>query len=306
VSVVHLSGRWLVLASALLLSASPAAARTAKLGVGLFAPELGLTPYEQFDEIDRLARHLATALGTPVVGRSYKVPRDLGADLRANRVQLALIGGFHLSSMSGVVKLLAVAAGGGAEGKRWSLMAAQQTNLRAVRGQVLQLPNVSPAVADFVEHGLLESNISLLKLFKVASSPGLFSAVEAVRIGAAVAVLAPVDTKGLVPLLPRTLRVPPPGVVLLSSDLAPELVEPLTRALLSYRGGKSLASGFVTGELRTYQGFAAARRRQRLALVPVAPEALPLRQGQWLAPQTVALELPELTVADLFATVRPP
>ncbi|MBK8481219.1 MAG: hypothetical protein IPL40_08590 [Proteobacteria bacterium] len=304
-SVVHALGRWLVFA-AVVSSALPAEGRAIKLGIGLFAPELGLTPYEQFDEVDRLARHLATALGQPVVGRSYKVPRDLAADLRANRVQLALIGGFHLSSMSGVVKLLAVADSGPAESSRWSLMAAKETSLRAVSGQVLQLPNVSPAVADFVEFGLLEGNANPRKLFKVVSSPGLFSAVEAVRVGAAVAVLAPVDTKGLVPLLPKTLRVPPAGVVLLSSDLAPELVASLTQAVLSFKGGKRLAAGFVTGDLRTYQGFAANRRRQRLPLLPMVPETVPLRQAQWLAPHTVDFELPEFALSDLFVAVRPP
>ena len=290
----------------LLLGPLPAAGRTTKLGIGLFAPELGLTPYEQFDEVDRLARHLAAQLDLPVVGRSYKVPRDLSADLRANRVQLALIGGFHLASMSGVIKLLAVAGGSSAEGKRWSLMAAQKTTLRAVSGQVLQLPNVSPAVADFVEHGLLGSNASPGALFKVTTSPGLFSAIEAVRVGAAVAVLAPLDTKGLVPLLPTALRVPPPGVVLLASDLPAELIEPLTRALLSYQGGKSLASGFVPGDLRSYQSFAANRRRQRLALLPLAPEPVPLRRSEWLAPHSVALELPALPIGELFVAVRPP
>jgi hypothetical protein len=81
-------------------------------------------------------------------------------------------------------------------------------------GELVDQENAKVSVFD---HGLLYGNLATRKHFKVSKSPGLFSAVEAVRVKAAAAVLAPVSTKGLAQLLPTTLRVPPPAMVLLSN-----------------------------------------------------------------------------------------
>lgn len=284
--------------------AVPAGAEPQTLGVGLFTPELGYTPYELFDEVDRIARHLSADIGTPVAGHSYKVRRDLVADIRARKIQFAIIGGFSLGSTSGIVRVLAVGGSASANGHKWTLMAKRTTPIPGIKGQTLQLPSVSPNVVDYVEHGLMGSNISLHKFFKIAKSPGLFSAVEAVRVGAAAVVLAPINTKGLMPLLSKPLVVPPPGLVLVTQSLPESVVQAVKRAMLSYQGKGNLLPRFVPGDRSAYRRFSAKRKRHRLAMMPTPPDALKLDSKALLVQRDIDLELPSLEINGLFQTPR--
>lgn len=270
-----------------------------KLGLALFCPDVAVTPYQLFDEVDRIAQHLSKQIGRTVEGRGYKTRRDLGADIRSAKMHFGIIGGFHLASLKQVRKLLAV---GSTPGGAWTLMAPGDKSPSDLKGKTLQLPDVSPAVIGFLEHGLLDANLRPKKHFKIVKSPDLFSAIEAVRIGRAAAVLAPDNIKGLSPVLPSRLQVPPPALVLLSSRVEESTVKQIRRAVLAYRGKTRWLPGFEEGQLKRYLAFATKGSRQKLPMLVLPPEALKIDPDLLVTDYQAALEPSDLNIKENFLT----
>lgn len=291
---------WLMtlVAAGLISSGSTVLAQTS-LGVGTYAPELPLNPYEWFSYAQALAKHLSTALGVPVQGFAYKSAGDFQRDLKARRIQFAVLGGFNMAS-GHTGRVLASAKLASRRTRQWSLLCKRRTYLAALRGKVLQLPSLGPLVNGLVQNGLLGGNINITRHFKIARSPSLTSAAEAVRLGQADAVFGPVDTKGLVAILRRSITVPPPAFVLVDPGMSAEQAKKATAAILSF-GGKAgeAVVGWGGGNAAQYGKLAALSKRRPLRMVMTPTAALRLKHGDIIDARVVKLELPDLD--PLFA-----
>ena len=148
-----------------------------------------------------------------------------------------------------------------------------------------------------VQHGLLDGNLKITSFFKVARSPDLTSAVTAVRLGQAQAVLAPVNTPGLVPVV-GTLNIPPPAFVVVS-PLKADVVARARQGILSFTVGGADLQGWAAGGARAYGALAARSRRRmrKMALHPTAPARIHI--GELVDTRALQGELPPLE-DDLF------
>lgn len=135
------------------------------MGIGLYSPDLGLSPYDLFDQIDRLARYLSTQLQLPVTALAYKRSRDLARDMRNGKLQFAVISALQFVSSSPeksspeTTRILASTHCGGASSSSWGLMAKKKASLSELRQTVLQVPEIADKVEAFIDHGLLATNI---------------------------------------------------------------------------------------------------------------------------------------------------
>jgi hypothetical protein len=284
----------LALGLALALHGLPAGAQQS-LAVGLYAPEVPIDPYQRFAYAQALARHLGKALGVPVSAHAYKSAADLRRDVQRKKIGFAVLGGFFLASYRvPASRLLGFGTMSSPRQLVWSLCAKAVAPLGSLRGRTLQLPSLGPAVHGLVEHGLLGGNLELKKHFRIVESPDLTSALEAVRLDQAGLVFAPLDSKGLRPLLPASLQVPPPAFVQLDPGLPPEQVRRAAQALLGFKGVAGSLAGWSSVSPLDYTRFAslARKRTPRMELVDLPHERLQVTD--LVAPGALGHELPGL------------
>ena len=274
----------------LLLQSSPGHAQA--VGVGVYAPEIPLNPYQWFSYAQSLAQHMTKVMGTQVQGFAYKSSADFNRDLKANRIQFAVLGGFHQAA-GRAGRVLSSAKLASTRHTLWSLMCKRRTYLAALRGKVLQLPNLGGLINGLVQNGLLGGNINIKKHFRIVRSPSLTSAAEAVRLGQAQAVFAPINTKGLVPMLRRTITVPPPAFVLLDVNMPEDRIKKATGAILSFRGKADILVGWGGANAKQYGRFAGLAKRKPLRMVMTPTAALRLRHGDIIDAKALSLELPD-------------
>jgi hypothetical protein len=271
-----------------------ARAQPRQLGVGFYVPETRVDPYRRFAFISGVARHLSKSLGVPVVGYAYKRAADLKRELKARprRLHFALLGGFFLAgNPSGQV--IAAAELGPDRVSAWCLMARRKQDLMALRATTLQLPDLGGPVTELVQAGLLRGNIVVKKHFQIFRSPDLLSAVEALRLKQARIVFAPVDTKGLVPLLTRHLSAPLPGFVVLDRTIPAARVRKAAEAIRSLSVSAGVRVGWRAADRGPYRRFRALARRQRLRMVMLPPAVTRLK-SQLFERHVVRYEIPAL------------
>lgn len=288
---------WMSVLVASLFVPAAGSAQT-RLGVGYYAPEVSLYPYQQFGFVQGLARHLSQALGLKVTGYAYKKGSDLRQDHKNKKIQFAVLGGFYLAARP-QGRILATSKLAKKLSARWSLMGRRQASLASLRGKVLQVPRLGKMVFGLVENGLLGGNLAIRKHFKVAPSPGLISAQEAARLGKAHAVFAPVTSKGLVPLISSSLSVPPPAFVLLDPAMPAQQVKKVTRAVLSHKDRSGVTLGWHSASPLIYKRFA-ARARKRPIRMMMAPSRISSRPKTSELVNSDAVKLKPPPLDELF------
>jgi hypothetical protein len=280
----------IALAATLLLAAGAAHAQQ-QLGVGFYTPELPIDPYQRFGYAQGLAQHLSKALGVPVSGFAYKTAGDLRRDLAAKKIQLAVLGGFYLASHP-QAKHLASSVLSTRRQLSWTLMAKRVAPLLSLKGRTLQLPSLGPLVHGLVQNGLLGGNLEIRTHFRIVESPDLTSAVEAVRLDQAQAVFAPVDAKGLRPLIPPTVQVAAPAFVQLDANLDAALVKKAAAAVLGFKAAAGALAGWSAAGAGDYGRFAALARRKLPRMEMVAMPGDRLQHGDIVDARVVRYELP--------------
>lgn len=259
---------------AVCLWTGPALAQ-AQLGVGLYTPEVPFTgPAQRYEAVRALAKHLSAVTGRPVEGKAFKSAADLRREIKARRIHFAVLGAVYVASRRGG-RVLATARYRSAASGRWSIMSKGKKPVTALRGKVLQVPTMGPLALGLVQYGLLDGNVDVRRYFKVARSPDLTSAVAAVRLGQAHAVVAPVDTSGLVPTV-RARALPAPAFVVVAPRLPQDLVTAARKGILTYSRPMATLQGWRASGGKEYTALAgAARRRPRkMALLPTTPARL--------------------------------
>lgn len=277
-------------ALALLLTSTLAGAQPKKLGVGLYVPEIPFSnPAQRFSLVRGIAQHLSSALGVPVEGRAYKSSGDFERDLRTKKIQFAVVGAFYAATRR--VRVVAKAQLKG--GATWSVMAKSKVPISALKGKVLQVPSMGPITLRFVENGLLDGVVKLKSHFKIGRAPDVNSAIAAVRFGRAQAVVAPTDTKGLVPLV-GGIRVPPPAFAIVDKKLDKKLAAKATGAILRY--GASIASfqGWRGAGAGIYGAISGAAAKKVKRMILSAARVVRLRDRDIIEVKRLQSELPRL------------
>jgi hypothetical protein len=259
---------------ALVLALGQASAQP-KLGIGLYVPDLPFSsPAQRYTFAQGLAQHLTSSLGQPVEGRAYKSALDFERDVKDQKIHFAVVAGAYAAAKPGY-KLLARAQLASAQDGVWSLLGKSKIKLSELQGKTLQVPSLGPLVLGWIQFGLLGGSVDLKKSLTVKQSPDLASAVSAVRLGQADLVVAPVSSKGLVPLL-TGVAMPPPALVLVGKKVAPEIEAKVTSAVLSYGAAVASVQGWQAAKPGPYQAFAASTKKKLMTmkLMPVAAARL--------------------------------
>lgn len=275
---------------ALVLLPGPALAQPKTLVVGLYAPEVPFSnPAQRYSLVRGMAQHLTSALGVPVTGKAYKAAGDLNADLRGKKVQFAVLGAIYAAT----AKARVVAQAQLRSGTRWSVMAKSKVPIASLKGKVLQVPSMGPLTNRWVENGLLGSNVTLKQHFTVVFAPDVTSAISAVNFGRAAAVVAPIDTKGLVPIV-GALALPPPAFAIVDTRLDRNLAAKATQAILSYGAAIATFQGWRAGGAGAYGAVAGAAQKKVHRMVLAAAARGQLREQDLIQTKKLQPRLPRL------------
>lgn len=243
------------------------AAGPAKLGVAVFTPETPFAgPGERFSFAQGVAQHLTSALGQPVEAFAYKSAADLDRDIKARKVHFGVLGALYVAGRP-ATRILAAARLKSAEDATWSIMSRRKVGLSELKGKVIQIPNLGALAIGFVQNGLLGGEVDVNTYFQVTRSPDVLSAAAAVGLGKADLTVAPVKTRGLVPVV-GGIHVPPPVFALLDRNLPAATVEKARSAMLSYGAVVANLQGWQRADERAYSAVAGASRKRvkRMAL----------------------------------------
>ncbi len=264
-----------------------------KLGVGLFAPEVDVSAAQRFSYAKALGQHLGAALGQRAPGRAYRSAGDLERDVRAGKIQFAVVGAVYLATKRGVT-LLASARIRSKRDQVWSLLSRGKQQLKQLKGKVLQIPSLGPLTPKFVENGILGGEIRPAKYFRVKRSPDLPSAIAALKLGKAAAVVAPVSTPGLQPVV-TGLRIPPLAFVAFGKQPAAR-VKAVKAAILRYGASLGAIHGWKGGNEGEYRALAGASRLRQRSMYMAKIEAARMKMGDILA--TRNLKQPGMPVLE--------
>jgi hypothetical protein len=259
-----------------------------QLGVGFYVPETELGAYKRFAFVNKLADQLSKTLKVRVTGYTHKSRTDFWRDIKAGRIQCAVVGGIFVAEQRGwdVVAM---------SGKplAWNLMSKRKIKLSDLRGKTLQMPRLGKLVHGLVQHGLLQNNVQIKSHFVIYPSPELISAIKAVRLDQADLVFAPVKTKGLFPLLAESVEVPPPAFVVLDRKVSAAKAR---KAVLALKGSWGALARWRAATPGSYKRLRALASRRRLLMLMARP-ALQSPKQKLFDEGKVKLELPPIRSA---------
>ncbi len=218
-----------------LAAAQPAAIPGApsSLRIGLFAPNSRFTGGSSFSYINGVARHIQNVTGIPTTG---KVWRSAGAFRAAARtLDFAVVDPVFLCHRR--YPVLASGRLGGGSRAAWALFARGGiSNLAQLKGKRLAMAASGSGDVSFAE-GMLGGRLKLSGFVKFVFRNDLTAAINAVKGGAADAVLAPV-------VMARGLRrvfsspsVPNAGFVVIKRGLPRALINKVSSAVRGYGAG---------------------------------------------------------------------
>jgi len=143
-----------------------------------------------------------------------------------------------------------------------------------------------------VREGILARQIDPRVYFKIQWSPDLRSAQEAVRLGQADAVVGPLSTSGLVPVL-QGYPMPPPAFILVDRRVPATMVETAKKALMSLQSAMGPVQAWDAPDVTAYRKLAAFSKKEvGMVLVPVTGMALDI--GDLVKNEVLLPGMPEL------------
>lgn len=195
-----------------------AAAHPAPITVGLFAPSAPFPSTAARVELaNQLGAWLGRALGAPGAGRVYARAADFAAAVKRGEITLALVDPAYLASVTGSYTLIAASLNAEAKvGRAWRLVARAGADLPDLQGQRVLVPSLGGREADFVFNVLLGGDVGRDFFAKIEAAPDTASALAALGLGKADAVVVPVAGE-----------LPPGTAELLRWPASPALPNPL-------------------------------------------------------------------------------
>lgn len=216
--------------------------------VGLFAPSAPFASTAARVELaNRLGDHLGKALGGTGSGRNYARAGDFSAAVKKGDVTVAVVDATYLASAGGNYTVIAAAVRGGETTNAWQLVARGVDKIGGLKGKRVLVPGVGGRETDFVLNVLLGGDIGRDYFAKIEASPDTASALAALGVGKADAVVVPagVDLPAGVSVV---LTLPTlPGPVLVAYNATPAQRQSLATAAASFKGDATIA-GFRGGD----------------------------------------------------------
>jgi hypothetical protein len=264
-----------------------------RLGVGICVPEIPFNgALARHRAARRVAQHLARALRRPVEGLAYLHPKDMRRDIRAGVLHFAVVGAMFAATMPDD-QILAQGRLANSAAGIWSVLCRSKRSLKDCQGKRLQIADMGPETLKFVEDGVLGGKLKVQSHFKVQWSPNLLSAEMAVVLNQADAVIAPVSTAGLVPLV-KGYAVPPPAFVLVNRQVPPEVVEKARNALLSFTATIGTLKGWDPPSPGAYRKLVAFAPQEELRMKLAPLQGTPLGIGDLIKGAVLQPDMPEL------------
>lgn len=264
-----------------------------RLTVGVCMPEVAFSgALERHDAAKRVAQHLARALRRPVDGLAYLNAQDLRRDIRTGTLDFAVVGPLFASTVPEEQILAQGRMSSGADGV-WSILCRAKQELSTLRGKRLQIPRLGPGTLKLLQDGVLGGKLDVKSGFRLQWSPDLLSAQLAVRLGQADAVLAPLSSPDLVPVL-KGYPLPPPAFVLVNRQVPAATVEAAQKAILALHVGVSSIKGWGPPDVRSYRQLEAFAGRRELRMVLIPERGIPLDVHDLVRGEVLVPRMPEL------------
>ena len=267
----------LLIAGLMLLSADVASAQApipgapAQLKIGIFAPNSRFTSGSAFSYINGVARHIQNVTGIPTTGRVW---RSAGAFRGAARnLHFAVVDPIFLCRRR--YRVLASGRLGGGSRAPWALFARGGIrNLAQLKGKRLAIAASGAGDVSFAE-GMLGGRLKLSGFVKFVYRKDLTSAINAVKGGAADAVLAPVAmAKGLRRVF-SSPSVPNAGFVVIKRGMPAAVVSKVAAAVRGYGAGGVGGWGGAAS-------YSCPSGRVRYGVATVAMRYVPPAQGNMI------------------------
>jgi hypothetical protein len=251
-------------------TAAPAAipGAPAQLRIGIFAPNSAFTSGSSFSYINGVARHIQNVTGIPTTG---KVWRSAGAFRAASRnLHFAVVDPVFLCRRK--YPVLATGRLGGGARAPWALFARGGiSNLGQLKGKRLAIAASGAGDVSFAE-GMLGGRVKLSGYVKLVYRKDLTSAINAVKGGAADAVLAPVAmVKGLRRVF-SSPSVPNAGFAVIKKGMPKALISKVGAAVRGYGASGVGGWGGATA-------YSCPSGRVRYGVKPVNLRYVPPAQG---------------------------
>jgi hypothetical protein len=281
-----------------------AAAHPAPLTVGLFAPSAPFPSTAARVELaSQLGAWLGRALGAPGAGRVYARAADFAAAVKRGEVTLALVEPAYLASVAGSYTVIAASLNADAKVDRaWHLVARAGANLADLEGKRVLVPSLGGREADFVWNVLLGGDVGRDFFAKIEAAPDMASALAALGLGKADAVVVPVAGE-LPPGTTELLRWPalPTPLLVAYGPVPLDQRNALREAARAFPGDATI-TGFHDADPDAVAGVA-RRLGPQVKVGPFLVPAARLVVGDLVEGRTFAIER---TPATAFAIAPPP
>jgi len=165
-----------------------------KLALGVFLPSTMTDAQERFRFAEKLAAGLGTALGEPLVGRSFGRYEDFSKAVSDGSLDVAVVDGWAAAEAATRFEPVALGVVGGETHPAWAVVAATQGVVKDLKGKRLAVLKGSGASFDakFVTHVVFAGDLEAQKHFgKWVSTPSVESSLKVLEVKSADAILIP-------------------------------------------------------------------------------------------------------------------
>jgi ABC-type amino acid transport substrate-binding protein len=284
--------RLLVLAS--LFVAATAFADAKKLIIAIYAPNAPFaTGNDRFGFVSRLAQQINSVAGVPAEAKSFTRAADFEKAIAAKQVDFAVVDGIYLAMKGVPWSVVATATSGGDTNPKWAVFSATESKLQDLQGKKLAIAATGSRDDDFIGNAIFEGELQVKKFFgPKTTAPDIASAVSAVSLKKADAVIAPEsEGKGMNKLF-EAGRIPNPAFCQIAS-VGADIASKVRQAVLSHSVTAAL-DGWKSADAGLYhqlQGRLGSRSKRPIM---AEPDAVKMEDSDILVPPTIETALPDL------------
>ncbi len=287
--------RILMLLAMVMALVANAAAQGKKYVIAIYAPNAPFASgTERFNFAARLAQQIASVAGLQAEGKAFARAGDLEAAIKAKQVDFAVVDGVYLAQRGVPYQVLAIATTGGETQPKWALFASAPGGTHSLQGKKLALPRSGPRDADFVGNALFDGELQMKKFFAATSeTPDIASAIEAVKLKRADAVLAPAsEGKGLSNIA-DVGRVPNAAFCEVAGNTPSDVISKVKEAVIKH-GVAAALDGWKSSDSGPYRALQAQMGARSKRGMMAEPDVVKMEDLDILVPPQLDPSLPDL------------
>jgi hypothetical protein len=284
-----------LLALAVLLGSSAVASAQKKYVIAIYAPNAPFASgTDRYNFVDRLAKQITSVAGVQAEGKAFARSGDFEAAIKAKQVDFAVIDAVYLAQRGVPYQVLAIATTGGETQPKWALFAGVAGDVKSLQGKKLALPRSGPRDEEFVGNGLFNGELTVKKFFSQRiDPPDLASAVEAVKLHRADAVLAPMaEGKGLSKVM-EVDRVPNAAFCEVAGNTPNDVISKVKEAVIKH-GAAAALDGWRSSDAGPYRALAGGMGSRSKRGMMTEPDIVKMEDLDILIPPQLDPSLPDL------------